>query len=59
MTDNENDFKPDERVRFLTTTLSNLSVIGVGLGLWQDGSIWALLSGAIAILYGYKLSGRI
>lgn len=53
------DLNRNNKTRYLSTTVSNLGVIGVGLGLWQDGSLWVLFSGCIAIVYGYILSGRI
>ena len=46
------------KLHYLSSTLSNLGVVGVGLGLWQDGSLWALFFGFCAICYGYILSGR-
>lgn len=47
------------KLRYLSTTLGNLGVIGIGLALWQGGDWWAWFGGVFALFTGYKLIGKV
>jgi|GEM_PF-4716863 len=49
----------NDKLRYLSTTLSNLGVIGIGLAMWQGGDWWSWFGGVMMIFAGYKLIGQV
>lgn len=54
------DENKEAKVKYLATFCNNLSVIGLGLALWdKEPTAWYVWAGAITIAYfGYYLTSR-